>query len=317
MDALDYSNVQLVPRKCVVSSRQECDTSVEFGGRKFQLPIVPANMRCILDQNLAEILVKSGVFYIMHRFDVDSLEFTREMHEKNMYASISVGIKPESYDLIDNFKKKKVYPEYITIDVAHGHSDYVAKMLRYIKKNLPNTFVIVGNICTASAAIFLKKNGADSIKIGVGPGKACITKLKTGFGNAGWPLSSMKNCYEATPDIPFILDGGMEQNGDIAKSVAFGARLCMLGYMLSGHDENPGKKKAINGAIVKEYYGSASEYNKGDKKNIEGRMVYVDYKGSIKDKFEEIKQDLQSAISYAGGKDLSALRKVDFVKIDK
>lgn len=317
MDALDYSNVQLIPRKCIVSSRQECDTSVEFGGRRFILPIVPANMRCVIDLDMAVKLVEQNIFYIMHRFDVDSLEFTRQMHEKNMYASISVGIKEESYDLIDKLKKEKVYPEYITIDVAHGHSEFVGKMLRNIKKKLPNSFVIVGNICTASAAVFLKKNGADSIKIGVGPGKACITKLKTGFGNAGWALSSMKNCYEATPDIPFILDGGMEQNGDIAKSVAFGAKLCMLGYMLSGYEESPGAKKTVNGVEVKEYYGSASEFNRGERKNIEGRMVYVEYRGSIEEKFREIKEDLQSAISYAGGKDLSALRKVDYVKIDK
>lgn len=112
---------------------------------------------------------------------------------------------------------------------------------------------------------------------------------------------------------PLIADGGIRCNGDIAKAIAFGATMIMAGSILAGYDESPGKIVTINGQSYKEYFGSASIFNKAEAKNIEGKKILVPYKGSIADTYKEMEEDLQSAISYAGGKDLSALTKCDYV----
>ena len=204
----DYEDVQLIPNKCIVNSRSECDTHVKLGNRTFKLPVVPANMQTIIDEELAEKLAEKGYFYIMHRFQPERrLDFVKRMQEKNLYSSISIGVKEEEFALVDELAKANLIPDYITIDIAHGHSNAVIDMIQYIKKNLPTTFVIAGNV------------------------------------------------------------------------------------------------------------GSASEFQKGERKNVEGKKIFIPSKGSIFDTLIEMEQDLQSAISYAGGTTLQAIRKVDYVLV--
>ncbi len=249
----------------------------------------------------------------MHRFEPEKrAEFVKRMHECGLFASISVGIKDAEYDFIDQLKAEHLDPEYITIDVAHGHSDFVIKMIQYIKKNLPNAFVIAGNVATPEAVRDLENAGADATKVGVGPGKACITKLKTGFGTGGWQLAAIRLCAKAARK-PIIADGGIRHNGDIAKSVRFGASMVMIGSMLAGHLESPGHIITIDGKRYKQYWGSASEVQKGAYRNVEGKQMLVPYRGSIKDTLREMQEDLQSSISYAGGRDLESIRRVDYV----
>ena len=134
----------------------------------------------------------------MHRFEpATRAAFVKHMHDRGLFASISVGIKDDEYQFIDLLKSEQLVPEYITIDVAHGHSDYVIKMIQYIKKQLPESFVTAGNLAPPDAVRELENAGADATKIGVGPGKACITKLKTGFGTGGWQLSALRWCSKA------------------------------------------------------------------------------------------------------------------------
>lgn len=136
MEIFDYEDIQLIPNKCVVRSRKEVDTSVEFGGRKFKLPVVPANMQTIIDAPLAKWLAANGYFYVMHRFNPETREqFVRDMHEAGLFASISVGVKDEEFAFIKSLAGAQLVPEYITIDIAHGHSDIVMDMIRHIKKN--------------------------------------------------------------------------------------------------------------------------------------------------------------------------------------
>ncbi|MCT6859505.1 MAG: IMP dehydrogenase, partial [Apilactobacillus sp.] len=162
---------------CIIKSRSEADTSVQFGPHKFQLPVVPANMETVMDENLATWMAQHDYFYVMHRFQPEQrLEFVQSMHKKGLFASISVGIKDAEYDFIDELKAANAVPEYTTIDVAHGHSDFVIKMIKYIKKEIPETFLIVGNLGTPDAVREIENAGADATKIGIGPGKACITK---------------------------------------------------------------------------------------------------------------------------------------------
>ena len=270
-------------------------------------------MQTIIDEELAEWLASNGYFYVMHRFDEDSrLPFIKKMHEKGLFASISVGIKDQEYRFIEDLISSNAIPEYITIDVAHGHSEFVINMVKYIKERMPETFVIAGNVGTPQAVRDLERAGADATKLGIGPGKVCTTKLKTGFGTGGWQLSALNWCAKAASK-PIIADGGIRHHGDIAKSIRFGASMVMIGSLFAGHEESPGKTVNKEGTLYKEYFGSASEFQKGERKNVEGKRILMEYKGSIEDTLLEMQQDLQSSISYAGGNSLESLRKVDYV----
>ncbi|UZH05712.1 GMP reductase [Heyndrickxia coagulans] len=309
----DYEDIQLIPEKCIVNSRSECDTSVELGGRKFKLPVVPANMQTIIDEKIAVYLAENGYFYIMHRFQPEKrLSFVKEMKERGLYASISTGVKPEEYAFIEELAARNLVPEYITIDIAHGHSNAVIDMIHHIKKHLPETFVIAGNVGTPEAVRELEHAGADATKVGIGPGKVCITKIKTGFGTGGWQLAALRWCAKAASK-PIIADGGIRTHGDIAKSVRFGATMVMIGSLFAGHEESPGETVEMDGKLYKEYFGSASEFQKGERKNVEGKKMYVEYRGPLQDTLKEMEEDLQSAISYAGGNKLADIRKVDYV----
>ena len=315
MKIFDYEDIQLMPRKCIVDSRRECDTSFKFGKHTFKFPVVLANMETIIDEKLAIWLAENGYFYVMHRFDEASRKpFIKKLQDLNLFTSISVGVKDYEYDFINELKAEDLIPDYITIDIAHGHSDRVINMIKHIKNTIPETFVIAGNVGTKDAVIDLENAGADATKVGIGPGKVCTTKLKTGFGTGGWQLAALKECAKVATK-PLIADGGIRQHGDIAKSIRFGATLVMIGSLFAGHNESPGELIEEDGKNYKSYYGSASVYQKGVPTNIEGKKILVPYKGPIINTLTEMQQDLQSSISYAGGNNLGALKTVDYVVI--
>ncbi|HHT55756.1 MAG TPA: GMP reductase [Acholeplasma sp.] len=315
MQVFDYEDIQLIPRKCIVSSRKECDTSVKFGKFTFKMPVVPANMETVIDEDLAIHLAKNGYFYVMHRFDEEArVPFIKKMQELKLFSSISVGVKDYEYDFILELKEKKLEPDFITIDIAHGHSEAVIKMIKHIKKHLKDTFVIAGNVGTPDAVIDLENAGADATKVGIGPGKVCTTKLKTGFGTGGWQLAALERCSMVARK-PLIADGGIRHHGDIAKSIRFGATMVMIGSLFAGHDESPGDLVIKEDGKYKDYYGSASQSQKKTAENIEGKHILIPYKGSINNTLKAMEQDLQSSISYSGGKDISSIRDVDYVII--
>ena len=312
MEIFDYDNILLLPRKCRVESRSECDPSIEFGPHRFKLPVVPANMKTVVDEPITEWLAANGYFYVMHRFDLDTLAYAKQMRAKGLLVSVSSGVKPADYQVIDHLALEGVGADYITIDIAHGHAESVRKMIEHIKQKLPKAFVIAGNVATPEAVIDLENWGADATKVGVGPGKVCITKLKTGFGTGGWQLSALKWCARVATK-PIIADGGIRHHGDIAKSVRFGAAMVMVGSLFAGHEESPGATVEVDGKLYKEYYGSASDFNKGEYKHVEGKRILEPVKGKLADTLREMHEDLQSSISYAGGRVLTDLKKVNYV----
>jgi GMP reductase len=134
MEIFDYDNILLLPRKCRVESRSECDASVELGGRRFKLPVVPANMKTVVDEKICAWL--AGYFYVMHRFDLDNVAVRARHARQGLFASISLGVKQPTTPR-STASWPKASPEYITIDIAHGHADSVKNMIGYLKQHLP------------------------------------------------------------------------------------------------------------------------------------------------------------------------------------
>ena len=305
--SLHYENVFLKPNFNSVKTRSEIDTDINFLGKVFKLPVIPANMKCCVDFDLCQFLDIKHYFYIMHRFDHDIFAFVKDANECYFsVVSISVGIQEKDKALINNLAKHRFRTDYITIDVAHGHHSKVADQVKFIKDRLPDTKVIAGNIATRDGVVYLANAGADAVKVGIGGGYACTTKDKTGF---TYPMFSCVMECAREVDIPIIADGGIRSNGDIAKALVAGAKMVMCGSIFAACSDSPAPVvKDISGRRFKQYYGSASIHNKLDKKNIEGTMKLMDTDSfTYEEKLLEITQDLQSAISYAGGCNLKAL----------
>ncbi len=169
MNVFDYDDIQLIPNKCLLKSRSEADTSIQFGPKKFKVPVVPANMETVIDEPLAVWLAQNDYFYVMHRFNPETRhDFINKMHGQGLFASISVGVKQGEIDFIKELAEAGDVPEYITIDIAHGHSISVITMIQLIKQELPDSFVIAGNVGTPEAVRELETAGADATKVGIG-----------------------------------------------------------------------------------------------------------------------------------------------------
>jgi len=301
-----YQQITLIPNKCIVNSRSECNTEVKFGKHTFQLPILPSNMKSVIDYDTCEFLAKNNMFYIMHRFETDQLKFIKFMHDKGYFTSISVGIDQDTIENLVKIKKEKLSIDYITIDVAHAWSDKTNNIIKMIKDKFPDTFLIVGNYAWSNAIMDCEDRllPIDAYKIGVAQGRACTTYNQTGFGVPMW-----NSIYECSNDTkkPIISDGGIREFGDITKALVAGAKMVMCGELFAGYDQSAGNLIEENNKLYKEYFGSASQYNKNNNKHIEGRRILIEFKGSMLKMLQEAKESLQSAISYGGGKDLSIL----------
>lgn len=302
-----YDDVYLVPNFGIVNSRSECDTSVRLGNMTFNLPVIPSNMKTVINADLAEYLAERNLFYIMHRFGVDVLAFAKRMRDKGLYVSISIGVNEFDLRNLEILKSAGIEPEYITIDVAHGYATYIKAAIKKVRGMFGNAFVIAGNVADYHGAKWLGECGASAVKVGIAAGAVCITAQKTGF---SYPIfSSILDAAQA--GYTLIADGGIKYHGDIAKALTAGATMVMAGGLFAGYDESPGEIIVLeNGTKSKAYFGSASEYNKMRHKNVEGKRIFVPCRGPIQPLLDEIKEDLQSSISYAGGKDLSAFKYV-------
>lgn len=317
MKKFDYEDINLIPKKCIVQSRSECETKVKMGEFTFNLPVVPANMECVINDELAIELAKKGFFYIHHRFSnndwvEDRLSFVKKVKELGFFSSVSVGVNEDSYLFIDKCLDQSLVLDYVTIDVAHGHSDKVKSMIEYIKEKMPNSFVIAGNVSTREAVNDLTEWGADGIKTGIGPGKSCTTWHTTGFGSRNCQASTIYECSK-NKKVFIIADGGIRHPADITKSIVLGADMVMIGGMLTGFVDSPGEVVEMDGRQYKEYWGSASQFQSGKNSRIEGKKTLVDFKNkSIFDELKHLEESLQSSISYGGGNKLKHLKKVKF-----
>ncbi|GFE53763.1 GMP reductase [Babesia ovis] len=313
MEVFDFEDVMLVPKMCSLESRSQADVSAKLGNRKFRLPLMAANMPAVLDENIAIELAKRDYFYVMHRFNIDIVAFARRMRELSLFVSISIGVQDVSYKVVDDLAAIGLVPEYVTIDVSHGHSEPVRRMIKYVKDRFGDQcFVIAGNVATPEAVRDLESWGADATKVGIGPGYVCSTSVRTGFGTRNWQLSAVRECARVARKV-IIADGGCRVSGDIVKAIHMGADWVMSGYFYTGFVQTPGETQVKDGVQVKTYYGNASSVNKQNDHRVEGISILVPCGGSLFEKMLSIEQDLQSAVSFSGGKHILDVRKCDHV----
>ena len=315
MQDFNFEHINLVPRKCIVESRSECDPSVDFGNYCWKLPVIPANMECVINETIAERLANAGYFYILHRFSVDTIAFANRMKFLNLPISISLGVNEDSYILLQEMANKGLMPDYVTIDIAHGHSVKMERMLKWIKQFLHPPFIIAGNVSTREAVQDLESWGANAIKVGIGPGSACTTYTATGFGSRGAQASIIADCAIVANKAVIIADGGIQNPGDIAKSLALGAKMVMIGGMFSALADSPGNVViGTDGRTYKEFWGSASAHATGKTGRIEGTKKLMPMSNkTIMDMMNFLTECLQSAISYGGGKTLDCLYDVEWI----
>jgi len=305
--ALGYDDVYLIPEYSDLESRKFADTSLSLGNFKFRIPVVPSNMKTVIDENWAKVLSDNGYFYIMHRFDSVTVPFVKTANEQNFkFVSISTGVNQDSLEELINIKNNKYRVDFITIDVALGHHLKVKERIGVVKKLFPETFLIAGNVTTKQAVKDLESWGADGLRVGIGPGKACTTRFQTGF---HIPMfTALQECSEVAK-TPLFADGGVNHYGDIAKALVAGASWIMAGSMFASCSDSPAP--TFNGRKI--YYGSASSHNKGHKNHIEGTILELELADTLEERLQQITQALQSSISYAGGTNLKIFNNTDYV----
>jgi GMP reductase len=302
-----FQEIYLLHNKCVAESRDQCNPSVVFGGRTFKNGVIAANMRSVVDIRTCKFLADNGMFYVMHRFDVDNCDFVKAMHDAGCFASISIGVNGDSEEQLIKMKRDSLIPEYITIDIANAYSVKAEKTIKKVKDLFPDCFLIVGNCATEEAVSKIEAWGADSVKCGISGGSVCTTYYATGFARP--QFSTILECCKFA-NKPVIADGSIKYIGDISKAFVAGAEMVMAGSLFAGYDESAGEIIEIEGKRYKQFFGSASYNNTRTKKNTEGTCILVPYKGQMQKLLWDIDDGLRSAISYSGGLDIHAFKNV-------
>jgi len=307
-----FDDVLLVPKYTEINSRSEVNLNTKLY-IDYELPVVASNMKTIVGKNMIEAFYKNKGLSIMHRFSSmqEQMQLINNLNIDKDYLSVSVGVKNEDYDNVLKFIDLGI--NIFTLDIAHAHSKSAAEMINYIKKY--NKYVIAGNISTKESAKFLWNNGADTVKVGIGGGSICTTRIETGNGVP--MLTSIMWAAEAKDELSnndnykIISDGGISKVGDIAKALCF-AEMVMCGNMFAGSDETPGDIIEIDGRKYKRYDGS-STYKVN---HIEGVNSIVESKGPVQNIINKIKDGLKSACSYQGVNNLNDLKiNPEFVEI--
>jgi len=321
-----FDDVLIVPKYNKVLSRREVNFKTRVTRNyEINIPLIAANMDTICELEMAISLGKLGGLGVIHRF-MSIEEQARQISEIKKHGLITaaaIGVK----DVEERVKALvNAGVNILVIDIAHGHSKYAGKTLDYIKTTYPHVDVMAGNIATKDAAEYFLSKGADAVKVGIGPGSLCTTRLMTG---AGVPqITAIMDVYEATKgEIPICADGGIKMPADVVKAIGAGANTVMSGFIFAGTQETPGEIVEEYGEKFKLYRGSAS-YDvalkkaeldgEKDKKiiNVEGEKTLIPYKGSISPIVEEYLGALASGMTYLGAREMkNIIGKADFIEM--
>jgi len=318
-NALTFDDVLLVPQYSEIASRKDVDLSTSLFGVPFSTPICSANMDTITESLMAQKMFQLGGLGLLHRYATPEkvLSWIKEIHMAKCLAAPSIGVKPEDFDIAMKYWNEGVFA--INVDIAHGDSKHMIEMVRCLTDAKVN--VIAGNVATLSAAQRLADAGAQVIKVGIGPGSLCTTRIVTGHGVP--QLSAIEECARIKlthPNVAIIADGGIRNAGDCVKALAFGADMIMVGSLFAGSPETPGEFRQLvdkDGQYrwVKEYRGMASRAARNSVAQTnssytpEGESTIVDFKNSVADIVEQLVGGMRSGFSYSGVDNLKDLHR--------
>ena len=332
-EALTFDDVLLLPRFSNVLP-SETDISVNLTRDiRLKVPFLSSAMDTVTEAPMALAMAKSGGMGIIHRNLNIKLQNKEVIKVKNKRSLVGAAVGTSAEDI----KRAKILfdsgVDLIVIDTAHGHSEKVLKILSRIRKSNHSTPICVGNIATGEAAKRLYNEGANIIKVGIGPGSICTTRMVAGIGVP--QITAVMEVSKALKGkkIKIISDGGIKFSGDIAKALAAGADAIMMGSIFAGTDESPGKKFKIKNKFFKKYRGmgsigamSAGSSNRYFQKNYRDKSKFVpegvdgrvEYKGSVSKIIYQLRGGLRSSMGYIGAKKLADIKKnAKFIKITK
>jgi IMP dehydrogenase len=327
--ALTYDDIQLIPRYSMIKSRTDISLKTMLSRRYgLMVPLIASPMDTVCEYDMAYKMTALGGGGCVHRFMtieeqceiisrlVQSIDqspylvdqdwnFNRWRAEFKVIP-ICAAIGVSEHDKERAQKLTESGANVLIIDVAHGDHENVTKMIKWCKENLPkHVDIIAGNIATPEAAIRLQEAGVDGLRVGIGGGSVCSTRIKTGFGIPN--VTCIEN-IRLVADVPIIADGGIRTSGDAVKALAVGADSVMIGSIIAGTTEAPGDIHNINGIDYKIYRGSASLetkiYHKQELRNIEGESAFIPYKGSVETILNDVIGGIQSGLSYAGAESI-------------
>ena len=347
---LDYKDVLFRPKRSTLTSRKEVDLERQFIFRNSKqeysgIPIMTANMDGVGTRQMAVALSKMGLFscLVKHYSAEELVEFYKDatLLDENIpnNVAISIGISEDDLTKLQTVSRNTSKLKYVCIDVANGYTERFIDVVKRVRDNYPSLTIIAGNVVTGDITEELILAGADIVKVGIGPGSVCTTRIKTGV---GYPqLSAVIECADAAHGLGghIIADGGCTSAGDVAKAFGAGADFVMLGGMLAGHDEgggeiiekqyDTGRVTGINSTPIYrtekyiQFYGMSSKAANDkhfgglkDYRSSEGREVLIPYRGAIADTVQDILGGLRSACTYVGASKLKYLSKcTTFVRV--
>ena len=333
-EALTFDDVTLVPKYSEILP-SDVDTSIKLTqSLKLKIPLLSSAMDTVTESKMAIAMAKAGGLGVIHRnLDIKKQVIEiKKVKKQKLYVGAAVGTGNNEFNRAEAIIKENV--EMIVVDTAHGHTKKVSEIIRFIKKKKgKGTSICAGNIATAEAAKFLISLGVDVIKVGIGPGSICTTRLVAGIGVP--QLSAILNVRNGikNKNVKIISDGGVKYSGDLAKAFAAGADAVMIGSLFAGTDETPGKLIRRKGKLFKSFRGmgsvgamnkgSADRYSQSKQKDKskyvpEGVEGFVKYKGKVSNIVFKLIGGLRSSMGYLGSKQIKYLRnKPQFVKITK
>jgi len=332
-ESLTFDDVTLVPQYSSILPHETITKTELSKNLKLNIPLLSSAMDTVTESKMAIAIARSGGLGIIHKNlnpKKQALE-VKKVKKNNMIVGAAVGTNEKDIDRVYKLLESKV--DLIVVDTAHGHTKKVLTIIKKIKKISKNSIVCAGNIATGKAAKFLADSGADIVKVGIGPGSICTTRLVTGIGVP--QLSAILDVKEALKNYKtkIISDGGIKFSGDISKAIAAGADAVMIGSLFAGTTESPGKIFKYKGKLYKNFRGmgsagamsagSADRYFQKKNKNIskyvaEGVEGIVQFKGPLNKIIYQLVGGLKSSMGYMGSKTIKDLqKKSEFVKITK
>ena len=332
-ESLTFDDVLLLPQYSNILP-SETDISIKLTKNiLLKVPFLSSAMDTVTESKMAISIAHAGGLGVIHRNlnIVDQTKEIKKVKKKNLLVGAAVGTNKDDLERARSLVTNGC--DLIVIDTAHGHSEKVLKTLSKLKRISKKIPICVGNIATAAAAKKLYNSGADIIKVGIGPGSICTTRMVAGIGVP--QISAIMEVKQElkSKKIKIISDGGIKFSGDVAKALAAGADAIMMGSIFAGTDESPGKKFKIKGKIYKQYRGmgsigamSSGSANRYFQKNFKDKSKYipegvegrVEYKGNVSKIIYQLKGGLRSSMGYIGAKNLSQISKnAKFIKITK